>query len=179
MSFDEHPAAENVRYLRQGIELIGELDDRLWSGPGGTPGQGVGAQFRHCIDFYSCFLGGLSESVIDYNRRDRDRRVEVERDVAIERIEAIAGRLSEIGGERAGDVVEVSLEAVRPDAPESRCRSSVMRELQFLLSHTVHHYALIVTMLKLQGFEVDEKFAEFGVAPSTSIHWKQTGSMTA
>ncbi len=64
MSFDEHPAAENVRYLRHGIGLIRELDDRLWSAPGSPPGQGVGAQFRHCIDFYACFLRGLSEAVL-------------------------------------------------------------------------------------------------------------------
>jgi hypothetical protein len=50
------------------------------------------------------------------------------------------------------------------------CASTVARELQFLLSHTVHHYALIALILRLQGFEPGE---EFGVAPSTLAHWRR------
>lgn len=42
--------------------------------------------------------------------------------------------------------------------------SSVKRELQFLVSHTVHHYALIKELLRREGFDPG---AEFGVAPST------------
>ena len=44
-------------------------------------------------------------------------------------------------------------------------QTSVRRELQFLLSHTIHHYALIVAIAVRHGI-VD--FPEgFGVAPST------------
>jgi hypothetical protein len=50
-------------------------------------------------------------------------------------------------------------------------RSSIARELQSLLSHTVHHYALIAIALRLQGIEPS---AEFGVAPSTLEHWRKT-----
>jgi hypothetical protein len=49
------------------------------------------------------------------------------------------------------------------------CRSTVARELQFLLSHTIHHYALIALVLRLQGFTTGE---EFGVNPSTLRHWR-------
>jgi hypothetical protein len=52
-------------------------------------------------------------------------------------------------------------------------QSSVTRELQALLSHTVHHYALIALMLQLNGFEVPE---ELGVAPSTLRRWRETAS---
>jgi uncharacterized damage-inducible protein DinB len=43
----------------------------------------------------------------------------------------------------------------------------VGRELQFLASHTLHHYALIAALLRLQGVEPGE---EFGVAPGTLEH---------
>jgi hypothetical protein len=43
----------------------------------------------------------------------------------------------------------------------------VARELQFLQSHTVHHYAVIHLMLLQQGIRPDP---EFGVAPSTLRH---------
>jgi hypothetical protein len=52
-------------------------------------------------------------------------------------------------------------------------RSSAERELQFLLSHTVHHYALIALMLRTQGYEPG---AEFGVAPSTLAYWKEAAA---
>ena len=38
------------------------------------------------------------------------------------------------------------------------------RELLFLISHTVHHFALIAFMLRSFGIEPGDKF---GVAPST------------
>lgn len=49
--------------------------------------------------------------------------------------------------------------------------SSLKRELQFLLSHTIHHYSLIALALRLQGFEPG---AAFGVAPSTLKNWRET-----
>jgi len=53
--------------------------------------------------------------------------------------------------------------------PSSWSSSTVMRELQALLSHTVHHFALIGVMLQLNGFEIPE---EFGVASSTLNRWR-------
>ena len=50
-------------------------------------------------------------------------------------------------------------------------RSSIARELQSLLSHTVHHYAFIAVALRLQGVE---PASDFGVAPSTLEYWRQT-----
>src|ERR1043166_5979436 len=49
------------------------------------------------------------------------------------------------------------------DRPDWR-PSSAGRELQFLCSHTVHHYALIKLLLDGSGVDLG---AEFGVAPST------------
>ena len=45
--------------------------------------------------------------------------------------------------------------------------STVQRELQFLVSHTVHHCALIKQILRQHGFEAG---MEFGLAPSTKGH---------
>ena len=179
MSRDERPAAENVRYLEKGIELIRMLPDRVWTGPDGESRSGVGAQFRHCVDFYSCFLSGLAAGAIDYNARERDPRIEVERGAAIERMEQLVEALAAVEPRTGDKTVRVRLEASAEGNDAGWCSSSVLRELQFLLSHTIHHYALIVTLLQLRGFSVDETFADFGVAPSTLNYWKNAGSMTA
>jgi hypothetical protein len=44
----------------------------------------------------------------------------------------------------------------------------VTRELQFLASHTVHHYALIAHLARDRGVGVAP---EFGVAPATLDYW--------
>ena len=178
MSRDHRPAAENVRYLKQGIELIRDLEDRFWSAPDEAPGAGVGGQFRHCIDFYSCFLQGLAQGKIDYNERERDRRIEVDRATAIKGIEELIRQMDALETDPMDEPIEVSLEQPQ-SAPARSCGSTVLRELQFLLSHTVHHFALIAIMLQLRGYQVGEPFTEFGVAPSTLSYWKKTGSKTA
>ena len=59
------------------------------------------------------------------------------------------------------------------DNPEFS-RSSVLRELQFLVSHTVHHYAIIKLHLQLQGCDT-ARLVSFGVAPSTQSYRQRTG----
>jgi uncharacterized damage-inducible protein DinB len=51
--------------------------------------------------------------------------------------------------------------------------SSTFRELQFLATHTVHHFALVALLLRQRGVEVP---VEMGVAPSTLEHWKSSDS---
>jgi hypothetical protein len=45
--------------------------------------------------------------------------------------------------------------------------SSISRELQFLSSHAVHHFALIAMTLRAEGVPMDP---DFGMAPSTLRH---------
>ncbi|MDH3494762.1 MAG: hypothetical protein OEM82_14505, partial [Acidobacteriota bacterium] len=54
--------------------------------------------------------------------------------------------------------------------------TSLARELEFLHSHTVHHYALIAAKLGSMNIEVP---FEFGVAPSTLKYWESRDRKTA
>jgi len=170
------PGYDNARHLEQGIALIRGLDDAAYRGAPGA-GGGVGAQLRHCLDFYSCFLGGIAAARIDYTARERDRRVESDREHAIRRLEAVVGALDGLPHEIADAEVVVRLERAEPTR-EGWCRSSGLRELQFLLSHTIHHYALIAGVLRLQGHSTAALPADFGVAPSTLRHWHEAGTPT-
>ncbi len=51
------------------------------------------------------------------------------------------------------------------DADPDWSRSTLKRELQFLVSHTVHHFALIRALLGGSGIDPGESF---GLAPSTA-----------
>lgn len=163
---------DNVQALAQGRDLITIIDDKSYSSPG-QPflKYGAGAHFRHCIDFYNSFLSGIETGRIDYDARDRDEIVEKDRTAALSRIDSIIERLERLSPEGFHKEVRVISEnSSRNTASPEWSRSSVARELQFLLSHTVHHYAIIAIMMRLQGIEPGEAF---GVAPSTLRQWRE------
>lgn len=160
-----------VRALEQGLALLERLDDRLYAGTGGLPVQsGVGSHLRHSLDFYQSFVAGVRTGRVDYNRRERDTLVASDRAYAAAKIEIIIEELYRIADLRADTPLSVSPEDADECGADVWCASTVARELQFLMSHTVHHYALVALVLRLRGFEPGD---EFGVAPSTLAHWRR------
>jgi uncharacterized damage-inducible protein DinB len=166
-------ADDNIRCLRQGIALVERLDEAYFTYrselcPGGT----VGAHFRHCLDFYDSFLEGLGSGRIDYDDRKRDAASESAPARAVERFRDVLRSLEAVPERDRGRPLLVRGDGSR-EGDGGRCGSTVGRELQFLLSHTIHHFALIGFMLRAKGLEVD---ASFGVAPSTLRYWGKTSA---
>ena len=159
-----------VGLLEQGIGLLQKLDSSLYVRTQGLHSRsGVGSHIRHCLDFIQSFLNGVEVGYADYNRRERDESVERYPSVAVRRIEEAIAALEALTIHDGGTPLLVSLEGNTDDsATPAWCKSTMMRELQFLQSHLTHHYALIALMLRLQGFEPD---VEFGVTPSTLRYW--------
>ena len=94
------------------------------------------------------------------------------RESGIERLERLIGELEGLRGRGMEPSLRIKVDA----ADESSWgTSSVERELQFLRSHTVHHFALIAVILRLSGVEPDE---QFGVAPST-LRYREENSICA
>jgi hypothetical protein len=154
-----------VAVLRQGIDLIENLTDALFTGSRQSEKSSVGTHFRHNLDFVTNFLGGLETGRLDYNRRERNLRVETDRKFAAQRFREAVCRLENLP---PGMLTKKIL--VRSETIESLwCESSGWRELEFLQSHTIHHYALIQIKLASNGFTVPP---DFGVAPSTLEFWK-------
>lgn len=167
---------QNLHFLRQADELLSRLDEGAYAaapGAGEAARSGVGAHLRHCLDFYLCFLRDLEAGRIDYDRRARDRGLERDPRAARAAIDEIRGRLGWIGPAQLEAELMVRTDVAPLERPEAAwSRSSVARELRFLASHTVHHFALIAPLLCRQGIEPGP---EFGVAPSTLAEWAATG----
>jgi hypothetical protein len=118
----------------------------------------VGQHIRHCVEHYEEFLQAMAENrELDYEKRPRDLNVEKDPDEAVRRIENIRKSLRT-------HVVECHEILVWDNGSLAPARSSVTREIQFLLSHTVHHFALITVIASLGGMKVPRSF---GIAPST------------
>lgn len=161
-----------IAVLRQGIDLIENLTDELFtrSGEQGEKSS-VGAHFRHNLDFVTNFLRGLETGKLDYNTRERNLRVETNRQYAVLRFREAVLELENLTLEDLAKKILVRSETVE----NLWCESSAMRELEFLQSHTIHHYALIQTKLASFGFAAPR---DFGVAPSTLEFWKKGSEST-
>lgn len=156
---------DNRRVLRQGLALIAQLDAALYGDPRACrTGATIGAHFRHVLDHFTAFFVGLDEGLIEYERRDRDVRIERDAAFASEVARATLDALDGLRDAPDRPIAIVCRVGARAEQPDVRTQSSIRRELQFLLSHTVHHYALIAAELRVRGQTVPEGF---GVAPST------------
>ena len=167
----EHPlTGNNIHILKQGLDLLDRLADDLYTSINPPLfNYGVGAHFRHCLDSYTCFLAGVERGRVDYDLRERDAQLERDRSLAIAKIEATIARLGDFPATGGEVSLVVKMESACDGGPSLWAHSSLVRELQFLMSHTVHHYAIVAVLLRFQGFEPGEGF---GVAPSTLEYWR-------
>jgi hypothetical protein len=156
---------ELVREVRSGTAVIGTIEDHIYR-TGEAGGGSIGEHFRHNLDFVNSFLNGVTERRIDYSRRTRDIRVESNRAYAIGCFKFAVRRFRSISDELLESMVLVRSEI---DASQWHA-SSIAREVEFVLSHTVHHHALIAEKLKCNGLPVPEGF---GVSSSTLQYWSQ------
>jgi hypothetical protein len=159
--------ADNVTCLRQGIHFLDRLPPLHYVQPcTACFDSTIGGHFRHNIDHYEQFLDGVPKRKINYD--DRSRRIEVETESAVAR-DAMQQLMDKLSALEFHGQSEAPLEVLMDGGSDARWTlSSVSRELQFLISHTIHHYAMIVTIAHTQGFT--DFSTDFGVAPSTLKH---------
>jgi len=170
MSINDPLIRMNVHFLQQGIELLQDLTNQQYRFDNSPYfSSSAGKHMRHVIDHYLSLTKG-KPSTVDYDARARDTRLEQERMYAIAVIEECMANLKELGkGTDFNDFVKVRSNDGQADGDDGWSRSSVNRELQFLIGHTVHHYALIAFIVRVQDFIPPEGF---GIAPSTLQHKK-------
>ncbi len=151
--------------LLEGLSLIESIDDDAYAlAPPLLETDSAGNHVRHCLEFFGCLLAGVSAGTVDYAARKRDRTVGRDRLLGMLRIaEAVEG-LDNLRSADSETAVAVRAEDEEDDVWTP---STLGRELEFLRSHTVHHYALIALILRAHKAEAP---ASFGVAPSTLRH---------
>ena len=157
----------NCHVLDQCIEVLRRMDNETYATAGADEGSPVGAHFRHVFDHYQVLLGGLAGGRIDYDARRRDPRLEREREYAIDAALGLRNQLGQLTAEVGSRPLQVSTRSMADEEKPDWSGSTVRRELQFLVSHTVHHCALIKQILRQHGFDAG---VEFGLAPSTKSH---------
>ncbi len=132
-------------------------------------GSSIGAHVRHVLDHVSCVAERGRSGLIDYDDRQRGTAIETDLPAAIERIRELRAALDQIGEESLEVPIRIR-SRVTTDGEPVVCGTTLRRELVFVVSHTVHHHALIAMLCARLAAPVP---ADFGLAPATLAHLKE------
>ena len=127
----------------------------------------VGAHIRHILDRFQCFFAGLQDGCIDYDARKRDKLIENNLDAASFALASVTRRIRELDLENSQGATITVHESVYHLGPTVSIPSTVERELMGLITHSIHHLAIIALIVKSFGYDMDD---DFGKAPSTIVY---------
>ena len=149
---------QQIKVLLEGLsdENFQKRTDTLFSST-------IGQHIRHILEFYICLLGGTESGIINYDNREREKKLECATSFSIVTISDVISKLKAIPADKP---LKVEANFNNETGNISVLKSSLNRELAYCLEHSVHHQALIKTALKEHHcLELIDK--NFGVAAST------------
>ena len=158
-----------MRLIDGCIDCVDRCDELLDGMPGevfasrGDGNSSIGAHVRHIVDRYQCFFNGLGAGRIDYDDRKRGTSVETDVHVAAAALTETRGRFEVLDLDAFGAEIPVR-ELVHYNGEPTVAASTLDRELMGLITHSIHHLAIIAMIARASGFPVPPNL---GKAPST------------
>jgi uncharacterized damage-inducible protein DinB len=152
--------------LVQMADVVDTLTDEQYTQRPGAAGSTVGGHVRHNLDHIDAMLRGFRSGRLNFDQRERGTAVEHNRTEAVAATDRLRAELLAFPWEAARESVLLSA-LISVDLPAVEVWSTPEREVVFVLSHTVHHNALIAVIARLVGADTP---ADFGYAPSTIAH---------
>ena len=147
----------NIEIIDQLIDLLNDIDSEVYKDAlQPLHYSTVGQHVRHITEFYLCALNGYENGMVDYDARERNLLIEIDKDFTIKILENVKYQLqtlkldcslilkSKFGGNEAMEIP-----------------SSFFRELTYLIEHTIHHLAIIKIGLNevYPAIEIPKNFA--------------------
>ena len=162
--------------LQQLQGVVGCVRDEQYAmKPVGAVNSSIGGHVRHCLDHVRALLSAAASSEIDYDHRDRGTAIETDRAAALDAMRLLRNRLANLPDDLLDRTLEMSV-MLTSDGDPIRVDTTFGRELAYVLSHTIHHNALIGTMVKILGGWLPDRF---GYAPATIAHMTKSANPEA
>ena len=162
---ESNPTLALTSLLEQVRDVIALLPTSVYlARPAARVSGSVGEHVRHCLDHVLALVSVMAGEPLSYDCRVRGTTVETDPRTAVTEIDRLSVRLDRMPACALNRPVSLS---TRLDAacPALTVRSTLARELAFVIQHTIHHCALIAVLLEWQGWQVPHGF---GIAPSTT-----------
>lgn len=158
------------RLLRFSAAVLGQAHPLVaahWRSRASAYAYPIGAHLRHVIEHYEALLQPKWLGVVDYDQRPRDHELQTNPGVALLRMHALMRRLNDWTAADLDATVQVRGRGGLAGDFGFAVGSSVARELVFVTSHAIHHYALLKPHCLQHGIPIA---ADFGRAPATVAH---------
>jgi hypothetical protein len=151
--------------LEQGEALLTGLSDAQYSDTeGGGLSASIGAHYRHSLEHFKRLFEAVPEGLVDYDRRERDARLEGERLLALNVTRDLRQAARFLAALPADRPIEARYCISYETLASASALSTLGREIMYAVSHAVHHYALIGLICGLRNIALPD---DFGIAPST------------
>ena len=159
------PPVWALRDLLDEIEaLLTEVPPSVYSARVASPVSGsIGEHVRHCLDHVSALLGSDPSLTLSYDRRHRGTAVETDRLEALRQIVELQSAVDSWSTRSLDEPICVT-SMIAQSGGSVTGWSTLARELAFVVSHTIHHQAMIAVLLFIHGYAVPGRF---GHSPST------------
>lgn len=152
------------RLLDEIETLVGDLDADVYCARVARHVSGsIGEHVRHCLDHIAVLVAADSSTTLSYDRRTRGTAVETDPAAAVRQIVELKPALAMWPGRGLDEPIRVA-SMISPAGDIVAGWSTLGRELAFVVSHTIHHQAIIGVLLAVHGASVPERF---GHSPST------------
>ncbi|MEC7755073.1 MULTISPECIES: hypothetical protein [Roseivirga] len=132
-------------------------------------GNTVGKHIRHIVEFFDLMLAGRNGGIVNYDKRDHNKTLETDPDLAITKMQSLQKAISEIKNDFS---LSLKVNYHENEQYEQTLNSSYYRELQYNIEHAIHHMAIVKIALQ-HSFKAVELPAHFGVAYSTVRYQKE------
>jgi hypothetical protein len=155
-----------IEVVRQLTDLLKQLTPQQYSQKLAVLNQSsIGQHTRHVVEFYQSLLKGVRNGIVDYDARERDLMLENDLYFTINSLEIIENTIENFKKPNEPLLLAVSYCADNQDFIDT----NFMREMIYLIEHSIHHYALIRIGLQENFSEITIP-KDFGVAYSTVKH---------
>jgi uncharacterized damage-inducible protein DinB len=124
----------------------------------------IGEHVRHVLDHVSSLVAACPAAVLSYDHRTRGTAVETEPSAAVREMMRLNAALERWPERCLAEPIAVAA-VMSTDGPSVTGWSTLARELAFVMSHTIHHQAIVALLLEQQGSDVPD--GRFAYAPST------------
>jgi len=162
---------ETVYDVLNQLQLVLEqinLDD--YTGKNKSIDSSIGEHTRHIIEFYICLIQGLNSGTVNYDSRQRDKRIESDPDFAISKIKEI---LSFTDNFKENPAIMLNQSYGYSGIDNLTIQTNYLRELTYNIEHTIHHLAIMKTAI-IERCEYMDLPGNFGIASST-VRYMNTG----
>ena len=161
-------AATAVGTLRDRLDglmrLVMSLPADLYATRSARSSGAIGDHVRHVLDHVAALAGTPPSLPLSYDHRTRGTAVEWNPGAALREMMRLDAALERWSTWSLAEPIAVTT-MLADDGRSVTSWSTLGRELAFVLSHTIHHQAMIALLLEGLGRQMAD--GRFGVAPST------------